>query len=192
MNISDWIQMAVGIVLFMTLWAVLWYAYETKKMRHEMLESRFASFQPIIVMGRWPASLEESEQEVAVVLGATIKYRTWPPDRKVVREETVIYNRAWVYNLGPGVALNVRFLLETPSRKNTTATRSGPELKALGPDEVYELLLGEFGDRMTGRCDLTAEYDDVFGRRWCSGLELVYDSQRNCYTVIKLFYERLS
>lgn len=191
MNISDWIQMVVGIVLFMTLLAVLWYAYETKKMRQEMLESRLASFQPIIVMGRWPASLEESEQEVAVP-GATIKYRTWPPDRKVVRAETVISNRAWVYNLGPGAALNVRFLLKTPSRKNTVGTRSGPELKALGPDEVYELLLDKFGDRMTGRCDLIAEYDDIFGRKWCSGLELVYDSQRDCYTVIKLFYERLN
>lgn len=146
----------------------------SKRMAEEMRESRFASFQPIIVMGRSPASVE-------------------PPDKSIVAEQTTIERRTYLYNVGPGPALNLRFFLKEPSRKNPSGTFSGPELRALGAGEVYELdLLNTFGQMRWSSHDLTVEYEDIFGRKWCSGLELNYTSGADRFTVINLFYEKMS
>ena len=140
----------------------------SRKMAEEMQESRFASLQPIIVMGR---TIEQGP----------IK------DARIIVEQTIISDRTWLCNVGPGPALNLHFFLKEPNRKNPSGTFSGKGLKALGPGEVHQLGI----EKRLSSHDLVVEYEDVFGRKWCSGLELNYTEGQNEFTVINLFYEKL-
>lgn len=178
------LELVVGIqiLLMYTLVLVTWQyarsaheqAEASKKMAEEMHQSRFASFQPIVVLGRSPASVE-------------------PPDKNIVVEQTTIERRTYLYNVGPGPALNLNFFLKQPNRKSPVGTTEGKKLRALGPGEVYELdLQNAFGGIMWSSHDLTVEYEDIFGRKWCSGLELNYTSGADRFTVIRLFYEKMS
>jgi len=145
----------------------------THKMAKEMEQQRFASLQPIVVMGR------------------TIAYGVIKDVRQIA-EQTTIRDRTFLYNVGPGPALNLRFYLKEPNRKNPSGTFSGRELRALSPEEGYELNIGSmFGQKRLSNHDLVVEYEDVFGGKWCSGLELNSIEGQNELTVIKLFYERL-
>ncbi len=141
----------------------------SNRMAQEMQEARFASLQPIIVMGR------------------TIAYGVIRDVRQIA-EQTTIGDRTFLYNVGAGPALNLRFYLKEPNRKNPSGTFSGKELRALSPEEGYDLQIEK---RLSSSHDLVVEYEDVFGRKWCSGLELNYSERQNEFTVIKLFYERL-
>jgi len=49
-GLSEWIQLGVGVVLFMSLFAVLWYAYETRRMRQEMERGRLSAIEPIVAI----------------------------------------------------------------------------------------------------------------------------------------------
>ena len=145
----------------------------SNRMAQEMQETRFASLQPILVMGR------------------TIAYGVIKDVRQIA-EQTTIEDRTFLYNVGPGPALNLRFCLKEPSRKNPSGTFSGKELIALSPEEGYELnLKSVFGGQWLRSQDLVVEYEDVFGRKWCSGLELNYTEGQKNVTVMNLFYERL-
>ncbi len=48
MSLAEWIQLGVGVVLLITLGAVLWYAWETRNRRLEMQKQREESLRPII------------------------------------------------------------------------------------------------------------------------------------------------
>lgn len=50
MSVANWIDAGVGVVLLLTLGSVLWYAYETRRMRQEMERQRLAAIEPIIVL----------------------------------------------------------------------------------------------------------------------------------------------
>ena len=148
-------------------------AEATREMAEEMRQERFASFQPIVVMGRSLASVE-------------------PPNVNIVVEQTTIKHRTYLYNVGPGPALNLRFYLKEPNRKNPSGTFSGKELRALGPGEVYELdLKNVFGQMRWASHDLIVEYEDIFAGKWRSGLELNYTQGQEELTVVNLFYEKL-
>ena len=145
----------------------------SKKMAQETAEARFASLQPILVMGR------------------TIAYGVIKDVRQIA-EQTTIGDRTFLYNVGSGPALNLRFYLKEPNRKNPTGTSSGKELRALSPEEGYELnLKSVFGEQWLRSQDLVVEYEDVFGRKWRSGLELNHTEGQKSVTVMNLFYERL-
>ena len=149
------------------------YATSTHRIAKETAEARFASLQPIIVMGR------------------TIAYGVIQ-DVRQISEQTTIGDRTFLYNVGTGPALNLRFYLKEPSRRNPSGTFSGKELKALSPEEGYELNIeNAFGQRRLSSHDLVVEYEDVFGRKWCSGLELNYTEGQQELTVLKIFYEKL-
>ncbi len=143
------------------------------RMAQEMQEARFASLQPILVMGR------------------TIAYGVIKDVRQIA-EQTTIGDRTFLYNVGSGPALNLRFYLKEPNRKTPSGTFGNKELRALSPDEGYELNIeNTFGQKRLSSHDLVVEYEDVFGRKWCSGLELNYTQGQKELTVLKLFYEKL-
>lgn len=145
----------------------------SSKMAQETQEARFASLQPIIVMGR------------------TIAYGVIRDVRQIAEQPT-IDERTFLYNVGSGPALNLQFYLKEPDRKNPSAIFSGRQLMALSPEEGYDLSLsGVFGQQWLRTQDLVVEYEDVFGRKWCSGLELNHTEGRKDVTVMKLFYEKL-
>jgi hypothetical protein len=144
-----------------------------RKMAKEVRKSRFASLQPIIVVGRNATSGEMR-------------------DRRQISEQDTIDDRTWLFNVGPGPALNLRFFLKEPDRRKPTLVLEGSPLSVLAPGEEYELLLVTMRDwKRKSRHDLVVEYEDVFGRRWCSGLELDYAPQVDKFAVLKVFYERL-
>jgi len=148
----------------------------SNRMAQEMQEARFASLQPILVMGR------------------TIAYGIirQAGDAREIAEQTTIGDRTFLYNVGSGPALNLLFYLKEPNRKNPTGTFSGKELRALSPGEACELVIKNvFGQKRLSNHDMLVEYEDVFGRKWCSGLELNYTEGQQELTVIKLFYEKL-
>lgn len=145
----------------------------SRKMAKETSEAKFASLQPIVVMGR------------------TIAYGV-VRDAREIAPQTTIRDRTWLYNVGPGPALNLRFSLKEPNRKNPSGTFSGGELRALGPGEAYELVIESvIGQKRLSSHDLVVEYEDVFGRKWRSGLELNYTQGQDELTVMNLFYEKL-
>jgi len=49
-GLSDWIQLGTGIVLFLTLLAILWYAYETRVMRKQIDRDRLFAVEPTITI----------------------------------------------------------------------------------------------------------------------------------------------
>jgi len=49
MGLADWISLATMIVLAVTAVAILWYSYETRKMRNEMVKQTELSIRPQIV-----------------------------------------------------------------------------------------------------------------------------------------------
>jgi len=145
----------------------------SRKLAEEAREARFASLQPILVMGR------------------TIAYGDIRDVRQIA-EQTTISNRTYLYNVGSGPALNLQFYLMEPNRKNPSGTSSGKELRALSTEEGYELSLESiFGEQWLRSQDLVVEYEDVFGRKWRSGLELNHTERQKSVTVVNLFYERL-
>ena len=170
------LELAEGIEIIILLglfFVTAQYATSTHRIARETAEARFVSLQPILVMGR------------------TIAYGDIRDVRQIA-EQTTISDRTFLYNVGSGPALNLRFCLKEPSRKNPSGTFSGKELIALSPEEGYELNLESvFGGQWLRSQDLVVEYEDVFGRKWCSGLELNHTEGRQNVTVMNLFYERL-
>jgi len=139
----------------------------------EVRKSRFASLQPIIVMGR------------NISHGAILNERQ-------VEEQDTIANTTWLHNVGWGPALNLGFSMKEPNRKKPLLNIEGRKLSALSPGESYELSLLTIKDwKRKGKHDLVVEYEDVFGKKWCSGLELDYDPHTDKFAVKGIFYERV-
>lgn len=165
---------AIQILLVFTLVVVTWgYALETRRIARASEEATSASLRPIIVMGRDPSF------RVPQVGGEIFAL-------------TKIFDRTWLRNVGPGPAMNLRFSLEEPNRINPSGHLSGTSITAFGPGETYELVIENvFGQVRWCSHDLLVEYEDVFGNKWCSGLELSYTSGANHFAVLKLFHEKM-
>jgi len=144
-----------------------------RKMANEVRKSRFASFQPIIVLGR-------------VADYAAMK------DIRLINKQDMLGDKTWLFNVGQGPALNIYFVLKEPNRLKPTQVFVGGKLSALAPDEAYELELVHMRDwKRKSKHDLVIEYEDIFGQRWCSGLELDYEPHVDKFAVLKIFYEKL-
>ena len=170
------IMLMLGLVVFTGFyaWSTSEQAEAGKKMAEETREATLASQQPIIVMGRAPGEGVIS-------------------DTRQITEQTTIEHGTWLYNVGPGPALNLHFFLKEPNRNNASGTFSGKGLSALASGEAYLLIIQTaFGQKMLSSHDLVVEYEDVFGGKWRSGLELNYTSGQDRYTVIRLFHEKMS
>jgi hypothetical protein len=149
------------------------YARETRRIAKANEEATFASLRPIIVMGRTPS------------------FRTQQVTGEVFTE-TEIVGRTWLCRMGPGPAVNLRFSLKEPNRINTSQHVSGSAITAFGSGEVYELVLENvFEQLLWCSHDLLVEYEDVFGKKWRSGLELGYTSGADHFKVLNLFYEKM-
>ena len=143
------------------------------KMAKEVRKSRFASFQPIIVLGR------------KADYGAM-------KDTRLISEQDMLEDKTWLFNVGQGPALNIRFVMKEPNRLKPTQVFVGGKLSALAPEEAYELKLVNMRDwKRKSKHDLVIEYEDIFGQRWCSGLELDYEPHVDKFAVLKIFYEKL-
>jgi len=144
-----------------------------RKMAKEVRKSRFASFKPIIVLGR--------RADYAAM-----------KDIRLISEQDMLGDKTWLFNVGQGPALNIRFVLKEPNRLKPTQVFVGGKLSALAPDEAYELELVHMRDwKRKSKHDLVIEYEDIFGQRWCSGLELDYEPHVDKFAVLKIFYEKL-
>jgi hypothetical protein len=144
-----------------------------RKMAKEVRKSRFASFQPIIVLGR------------KADYGAM-------KDKRLISEQDMLEDKTWLFNVGQGPALNIRFVLKEPNRLKPIQVFVGGKLSALARDEAYELELVHMRDwKRKSKHDLVIEYEDIFGQIWCSGLELDYEPHVDKFAVLKIFYEKL-
>jgi len=147
-------------------------------MAKEMQESRLSSSKPILVMGR------------------TIAYGVIKDVRQVAEQKRV-GDRTFLYNVGTGPALNIQFYLKIPNRMGSSRSLAGTELRALSTQEGYEMNMDAiFGHGIQAGIqdshDLVVEYEDIFGGKWCSGLELVCSEAPSEYEVAKLFYEKMA
>lgn len=172
---QDFDKLALIVLIAVTLiFAFFTYlqAEATRKMAKDLRDAKFASFQPVIVMGR------------------NVSYGPMRDERQI-SEQVTLDDRTWLHNVGYGPALNLRFFLKEPNRKNPITVFPGNQLNALSTNESYELMLINIqGWKRKGRHDLVVEYEDVFGRRWCSGLELDYDAHLDKFAIKKFFYEK--
>lgn len=173
---QDFDRLALIVLIAVTLvFAFFTYlqAEASRKTVKEIQKSRFASFQPIIVMGR-DVTAGEMRNE------------------RKVSEQTIIEDRTRLYNVGPGPALNLSFFLKEPNRKKPITIFRGSRLSALTSGEYYELMLVNIeGWKRKGLHDLVVEYEDIFGKKWCSGLELDYDAHLDKFAIRGFFYEKL-
>lgn len=169
LSLSEALQTLLVFALVMVTWG---YALETRKIAKATEEANSASLRPIIVMGRNPLVRQE-------------------PVRGEVFTPTEILGRTWLHNVGPGPAINLRFSIKEPNRANTVEHFSGSSITALGSGEACELVMKDvFGQIRGFSHDLLVEYEDVFGNKWCSGLELRHVSGDR-FTVLNLFYEKM-
>ena len=170
LSLSEALQGLLVFALVMVTWG---YALETRKIAKATEEATFASLRPIIVMGRTPS------------------FRTQQVTGEVFTE-TEIVGRTWLYNMGPGPAVNLRFSLKEPNRIDTSQHVRGSSITAFGSGEVYELVLENVFDQLLWCShDLLVEYEDVLGNKWRSGLELGYTSGADHFKVLNLFYEKM-
>jgi hypothetical protein len=173
---QDFDKLALIVLIAVTLiFAFFTYlqAEASRKMAKDLRDSKFASFQPIIVMGR------------------NVSYGPMKDERQI-SEQVTLDDRTWLHNVGYGPALNLRFFLKEPNRKSPVTIFPGNQLNALSIKESYELMLINIqGWKRKGRHDLVVEYEDIFGRKWSSGLELDYDAHLDKFAIKKFFYEKL-
>lgn len=170
------IFLVAGLVLITTV-----YAKESEKSRtametqaREMHEATVSTFQPIVVLGRHPVS-------------------EGPSHRNTVVKQVLMERFTYLHNVGPGPALNLCLSVREPNRKSPSDVVDGEQLRALGPGEAYELDLQKaFGEIRRSSHDLVVEYEDIFGLKWRSGLVLSYDPKTYQFTIIGLFYEKVS
>jgi len=165
----------IALIAATLLYALVTYLHidTSRKTAREVRKSRFASLQPIIVMGR------------------NISHGAMTNERHVSEQDTLA-DKTWLHNVGQGPALNLGFSMKEPSRKKPLLTLTGSKLSALSPGESYELSLLTIKDwKRKGKHDLVVQYEDVFGKRWRSGLELDYDHHLDKFAIKNFFYERV-
>ena len=149
-------------------------ARSAAEMAGETRQALLSSFQPIVVLGRIPAPRE-------------------PLDKSIVTEQTRIMRSTYLYNVGPGPALNLHILWSKQDVTHATDTVPQHELRALGPAEAYELdLQRAFGEFAWSDHNLIVEYEDIFGGKFRSRLALKCPPQTYSFAVTGLFYERVS
>jgi hypothetical protein len=143
----------------------------------EMEEQRLFSIHPILILGR------------------TIDYVDDGGIRIISRQSTYT-NRTLIYNVGTGPAINLRFFLKIPNRFNPIQSREVKGLLALGTNEGYDcntdsLFCFSHVNDIASSHDFVIEYEDVFGSKWRSGLELNYSQGQSYFTIIRMFCEQL-
>lgn len=172
---QDFDKLALIVLIAVTLiFAFFTYlqAEASRKMAKDLRDSKFASFQPLIVMG------------------LVVSYGELNRERQL-KDQGTIDDRTKLYNIGRGPALNLQFFLKEPNRKKPVTIFPGGQFSVLPPGDCYELLLLNIRDwKRKGKHDLVVEYEDIFGRKWCSGLELDYDAHLDKFAIKKFFYEK--
>ena len=147
------------------------------EMGEETRKAMASSFRPIVVLGRHPGS-KDSPYDCTVAM------------------QRIMEGFTYLQNVGPGPALNLRFNMKEPNRRNPSLVTDGQtELRVLGPGEAYKLDMSQtFGGITCSSHDLTVEYVDIFGVHWCSGLSLVCDDDASGINlrIVAFFYERIS
>lgn len=173
---QDFDKLALIVLIAVTLiFAFFTYlqAEASRGMAKDLRDAKFASFQPVIVMG-----LVSSYGEIK--------------NARFVNDQMTISDRTWLHNVGNGPALNLQFFLKEPNRKKPVTIFQGGKLGALPRDDWYELTLLSIRDwKKKGRHDLVVEYDDILGKRWCSGLELDYDAHLDKFAILRHFFEKV-
>jgi hypothetical protein len=141
------------------------------RMANETREARADSLRPIIVLGRQP--IQSGDLRIVPLIEV---------------EENI-----HLYNVGSGPALNLVFYRYEPNRENPTGSFIGNQrFPVFSPNDTSEIFIKSlFGQVGMSSHDLVVEYEDVFGRKWRSGLELNYTQGEKRYTIKGLFYERM-
>ena len=160
---GDAIQIGVGLVLTLTLAAVLWYAWEARKqakasvrMATEMEQGRYDSLRPVIdVILREPPSKDWLNQAYSKAFPAEMECR--------------------LRNIGVGPALNIEFYVYHPDEPRVVRFKMG----ALAAGESdggrhHHLTLEGLQERPDARV-LRVWYEDVFGRALQSWREASLD-----------------
>ena len=161
LNASDGIQIGLGVVLTLTLLAVLWYAWEARKqakasvrMAEEMEQTRFATAKPIIELR--PKDFDSTE-------GLNIALGGPPPTNLECR----------LRNVGVGPALNVVI----PIRMNHDIEGTRRE-DVLQPDEESGWRDHVALDMKEGEGVARVFYEDVFGNRWESRYRIFLSEEK--------------
>ena len=170
MNTGDGIQIGVGIVLALTLGAVLWYALETRKLAREAREQRLLSTRPILLLS--PLAREDATGSAEA--GLPLGFRGAVPDTTPVR----------IINVGTGVAVEARvpykLELQDPDERVIDYLRAGSD------DVEHNFYLVPKEGRANQRV-LRITYYDVFGNLYESTREFHKepDSQLSQFTPLR-------
>lgn len=174
---GDWLQVLLisgllGVTAFYA-WSADRQAKANRDMVEETHQERLDSLRPIIVAGR-----HETRLKTGIV--------------PVVEEQGVITTGTTFFNAGRGVALNLRFFLKTPSRFRPTENVECGQLTALAAGEWFCVGRAGMFDAIEWRShDLVAEYEDVFGGKWESGLVLRRNANEKSFTVAESFQRKI-
>ncbi len=146
MDTSEWVQVGVGIVLTLTLGAVLWYAWETRKLAKETREQRILATRPALLL--YPLAQDLIEGSASEIFRLVFSSS---PDNTPVK----------IANIGAGVAIDVRVPYLDPEY--------GPKERVMdylhtGAHETEKrfYLAPTNGDQKA----LRVVYSDIFGNRY--------------------------
>jgi hypothetical protein len=170
MNAGDGIDIGVGIVLTLTLGAVLWYAWEARKqakagerMAKEMIETRHGGVLPVIDF------IAEAGRGVDLIARAL-------QIQEGILPETL---HGHLKNIGSAPALDIQFQIKLPDTEPSTkrVPRVGvgeyvqDELTRTHDWHIYLHPIGESAKR------LSVEFHNVYGRAYHSWREVAFDRE---------------
>jgi hypothetical protein len=181
MNAGDGIQIGVGVVLALTLVAVVWYGWQARKqaeasarMAEEMREQRLLTTRPILLLSpvAQEAGTGTAEEGLRLALPGPL------PDTTPVR----------IINIGPGMAVEIRVPCKLAAESPHEAMI---DYLSCGSEKVVPVfyLAAEQGD--SSQRILRITYQDVFGNRYESTREFRKEPDSQDYVFAPLVYREL-
>jgi len=142
MSTGEWIQIGVGVVLTLTLGAVLWYAWEARQQAKASARIAEAALRPVIVL--W--ALSAPPRPLGAEVGYALRYK----------------------NIGNGPAINIRFCV---GFGDGLWSEQGARV-SMGIGEEVSPIEVKVPLPIPERLFVLAEYDDASHSRWKTILRL--------------------
>ena len=175
MTTGEWIQLAAVSVLAVTLGAVLWYAWEARKLAKEAREQRLLTMRPIVLLSPFAEETELKGADEAIRLAVVGPL----PDTTPVT----------LTNVGSGVAVALRVPYKLPEQG--PGERVVDYLPPSSVDIEHYFHLAPKEGRSHKRM-LKITYYDVFGNPYESTREFHKDPDSNHYGFTPLVHREVA
>jgi len=170
MSTADWIQLAVGAVLFVTLLAVFWYAWETRNMVKEIREQRYDSVRPVIDI-KWlgeeptPFEMPDPGAQERMAVGLAAKEGNLPPGLQCA-----------LNNVGLGPAIDVHSFILGWNNERRQNERRQCDFGTIAQGQVTKYMTFSL-EQKDDKKALVVFYKDVYGRLFESSREVSLNTQ---------------